>query len=62
MPKAKEQKPVTLDLHYSVNVSEEDKKLIDAAAAAEDEPKASRWIRRVALKAARSVLGDQKER
>jgi len=56
---AKPPKPTTMDLHYSVNVSQEDKELIDRAAKAEDEPKASRWIRRVALKAAREVLGEK---
>lgn len=53
-------KAATMDLHYSVNVSDEDKTLIDRAAAAEDEPKASRWIRKVALRAARDVLGEPK--
>lgn len=59
---AKAQKPpanTTMTLHYSVNVSPEDKDLIDRAAARDDEPKASRWIRRVALRAAREVLGEK---
>lgn len=53
-------KATTMSLHYSVNVSDEDKDLIDRAATAEDEPKASRWIRKVALRAAREVLGEPK--
>jgi uncharacterized protein (DUF1778 family) len=57
MPKAKEQKPPNLDLHYSVNVSVEDKDLIDRAASADFERKPSRWIRKVALQAAQEVLG-----
>lgn len=55
--------PVTTKaLHYSVNVSPEDKDLIDRAAAVEEEEKASRWIRKVALRAAREVLGEKKGR
>lgn len=57
MAKAKETKPPNLDLHYSVNVSAEDKAIIDQAAAADFERKPSRWIRKVALQAAEEVLG-----
>lgn len=49
--------PAPVDLHYSVNVSKEDKELIDRAAAVEFERKPSRWIRKVALQAAEAVLG-----
>jgi uncharacterized protein (DUF1778 family) len=60
MAKPPKKATTTMSLHYSVNVSDEDKDLIDRAAAAEDEPKASRWIRKVALRAAREVLGEPK--
>jgi hypothetical protein len=53
---AKPRTPVTLDEHYSVNVSKHDKDLIDEASRMEDEPKPSRWLRKVGLKAAREVL------
>lgn len=49
-------KSAGLDLHYSVNVSQDDKDLIDRAAKAEDEPKPSRWLRKVGLRAAREIL------
>ena len=57
---AKPPKSPGLDLHYSVNVTKEDKELLDRASAVDDEPKTSRWIRKVSLRAARELLGERK--
>jgi uncharacterized protein (DUF1778 family) len=61
MPKPQKAAKMTKALHYSVNVSEEDKDLIDRAAALDDEPKPSRWMRKVALRAAREALGEKRK-
>jgi uncharacterized protein (DUF1778 family) len=61
MPKPKIQKTATKDHHYSVNVSDEERDLIDRAAIADGEEKVSRWGRKVMVREARRVLGEQKK-
>lgn len=48
----------TKSKHLSVWVSEDQKALITRAAAAEDEDKPGRWLRKLGLKRAREVLGE----
>lgn len=61
MPKKPKAEPETADYHYSVNVTPSERQLIDRAAMlVDDEKRASRWIRKVALRAAREALGEGK--
>lgn len=48
----------TKNKHLSVWVSDEQKDMITRAAAAEDEDKPGRWLRKLGLKRAREVLGE----
>jgi uncharacterized protein (DUF1778 family) len=53
--KEKEKKEV----HFTVWVTRDQEKMITRAALAEDEDKPSVWIRKLALRTARSVLGEK---
>lgn len=59
MPK-KTEPAATKDFHYSVWVTQEQREEIDKAAIAEGEERASTWIRKLILKAARAVNGEKK--
>lgn len=48
----------TKNKHLSVWVSDDQKDMITRAAAAEDEDKPGRWLRKLGLKRAREVLGE----
>jgi len=54
VPKATREKPT------SIYFQDDEKALVQRAAALEDEEKPGRWIRKVAVREARRVLGEEK--
>jgi len=58
MSTPKKEAPAKKERHLSVWVSADQLETLTRAAAAEDEDKPSRWLRKLGLKRAREVLGE----